>query len=153
MNCKNIILLGTLCLSCLCPGNAPAEMVSVKGEDINMRSGPGTTYSVLYTLGSGIPLDVIKRSDDWLQVKDFEGEIGWVHQVTVSSTPQVIVKANRDSNSEVNVRSGPGIENKIVAKAFYGVVFKIIGEKGRWVEVEHGQGVKGWIDRSFLWGI
>lgn len=152
MNRKKLLFFGTLCLSVLCHGNAPAEMVSVKGEDINMRSGPGTNYAVLYKLGSGMPLDVIKRSDDWLRVRDFEGETGWVHQVTVGSTPQVIVKANKGSGSQVNVRSGPGLDNKIVATAFYGVVFKKVGERDQWVEVEHDQGVKGWISRDLLWG-
>ncbi len=152
MNCKKIVLLGTLCLSYICQGNALAEMVSVKGEDVNMRSGPGTTYSVLYKLGTGMPLDVIKRSGDWLNIKDFEGETGWVHQVTVNSTPRVIVKVNKDSKAQINVRSGPGIENKIVAKAYYGVVFKKIGENGDWVQVEHDQGVKGWVARRLLWG-
>jgi SH3-like domain-containing protein len=127
-------------------------MVSIKGEEINMRSGPGTNYSVLYKLGSGMPLEVIKRSDDWIQIVDFENETGWVHQTTVDQTPWVIVKANKNSTAQINIRSGPGIENKIVGKAFYGVVFKKLNEKNQWVEVEHDKGVKGWIDRKLLWG-
>lgn len=136
----------------MCYSSVFAEMVSIKGDDINMRSGPGTNYSVLYKLGSGMPLEVIKRSDDWLQIKDFENETGWVHQTTVDQVPWVIVKANKNSTEQINIRSGPGLENKIVGKAFYGVVFKKLNEKKQWVEVEHDQGMKGWVDRKLLWG-
>lgn len=152
MNCRSFILSGTLSLFSIFQGNALAEMVSVKGEDINMRSGPGTYYNVLYKLGSGMPLDVIKRSGDWLNIRDFEGDTGWVHQNTVSSAPQVIVKANKNMQSQINIRSGPGIDHEIIAKAHYGVVFKKLGEEGQWVQVEHGPEVKGWIDRKLLWG-
>ena len=99
-----------------------------------------------------MPLKVISRSGDWLQVRDFENDTGWVHQMTVDQTSCVIVKANKNSLSQINIRSGPGIKNKVVGQAFYGVVFKKLGEKNQWVEVEHGQGVKGWIDRKLLWG-
>lgn len=99
-----------------------------------------------------MPLDVIKRSGDWLNIRDFEGETGWVHKNTVCSTPQVIVKANKNSKSQINVRSGPGTDKKIIAMAYYGVVFKKIGEEGSWVQVEHDPEVKGWVDSSLLWG-
>lgn len=153
MNCRSCFLIGSLFVQLTCHGIASAEMVSIKGDDINMRSGPGTNHPVLYTLGSGMPLDVINRSEDWLQIKDFEGDTGWVHQSMVSDNPTVIVKANKDSTAQINVRSGPGTKNKIVGKAFYGVVFRKLGEKNQWVEVEHDGGVKGWIDRSLLWGM
>lgn len=153
MNCRNYFFTGTLCLHLIYHGIASAEMVSIKGEDINMRSGPGTNNSILYTLGSGMPLEVIKRSDDWMQIRDFEGEVGWVHQNTVSNTPMVIIKANKNSTAQINIRSGPGPKNKIIARALYGVVFRKIGEKDQWVEIEHEQGVKGWVDRSLLWGL
>ncbi len=152
MNCKSFIFWGTLCLFSICQKNGFAEMVSIKGEDINMRSGPGTHYAVLYKLGSGLPLDVIERSGDWLKIRDFEGDAGWVHESTVCSKPYVIVMANKNSKSQINVRSGPGISNRIVAMAYYGVVFKKLGQEGQWVQVEHGPEVKGWIDSKLLWG-
>ncbi len=153
MNYKRLILTGSLFLQFICHDIAIAEIVSIKGDDINMRSGPGMNHPVLYSLGSGMPLDVINHSNDWLQIKDFEGDTGWVHQDMVSDTPTVIVKANRNSTAQINIRSGPGVKNKIVGKASYGTVFRKLGEKKQWVEVEHDEGLKGWIDRSLLWGM
>ena len=149
---KRLLLLGILCLSLTCHDNALAEMVSIKGENINMRSGPGTNFEVLYKFGSGMPLDVVKCSGEWLNVKDFEGDVGWVHKSTVSTTPYMVVKANRNSRKNINIRSGPGTNNTIIGTAFYGVLFKTLEKKGSWIKVEHEQGVLGWVESSLLWG-
>ncbi len=131
---------------------AIAEMVSIVGNDINMRSGPGTRYKVLWKLGSGFPLKVLRRKGSWIRVQDFEGTIGWVNKHVVCRTPHMIVKVHRKSRKRINVRSGPGTRNRIVAKAHYGVVFKTLKKKNGWVKVHHQKGVTGWVKRSLLWG-
>ncbi|WP_456385012.1 SH3 domain-containing protein [Desulfolithobacter sp.] len=132
--------------------SAIAEMVSISGDNVNMRSGPGTRYRVLWILGEGFPLKVLKRSGNWLRVKDFEGTIGWVNKKLVNRTPHMIVKVHKNSKKRINVRSGPGTKYRIVAKAYYGVVFKTLERKNGWVKVEHPGGVTGWIKRTLLWG-
>ena len=127
-------------------------MVSVKGDDINMRSGPGTNYKVLWKLGSGFPLKVLKRSGEWYRVQDFEGTVGWLHKNVTTRQGHMIVKVNKNSQKRINMRSGPGTNYRIVAKAYYGVVFRTIEQKGGWAHVEHDKGVKGWVKRSLLWG-
>ncbi len=40
---------------------------------------------------------------------------------------------------------------KIVGKAYYGVVFKMLRQKSDWVEVQHESGLTGWVySRSAL---
>lgn len=50
MKCRNCLLIGSLFMQLTFHGVVYAEMVSIKGDDINMRSGPGTNQPVLYTL-------------------------------------------------------------------------------------------------------
>jgi len=133
-------------------GAFAAEMVSIAGNDVNMRSGPGTKYKVTWELGDGYPLMVLKRSGEWLRVRDFEGSIGWIHKDVVDKTPHMIVRVHKNSQKRINVRSGPGTKYRIVAQAYYGVVFKTIQEKDGWVNIEHEKGVTGWVARSLLWG-
>ena len=38
-----------------------AEYVSVNNDNVNLRSGPATKYSVLYELPAGYPLKVVSR--------------------------------------------------------------------------------------------
>ncbi len=131
---------------------ALAEMVAVAGEDINMRSGPGTNNEVLWKMGAGFPLEIVKRSGEWIQVRDFEGSVGWVQKKTINSTPHLVVKANKGSDATINIRSEPNAKAKVVAQAKYGVVFRKLEKKGDWVKVAHSQGVTGWVDANLLWG-
>ncbi len=131
---------------------AMAEMISIKGNDINMRSGPGTKYKVLWKLGSGFPLKVLKKQGRWFRVQDFEGSVGWIHKNVTTRSGHMIVKVHKKSKKRINVRSGPSTKNRIVAKAYYGVVFKTLQQKSGWAKVEHEKGVTGWVKRSLLWG-
>lgn len=129
-----------------------AKMLSISGNDINMRSGPGTNYRVIWELDEGFPLKVLKRAGEWYRVRDFEGTIGWVHRGVVANTPHMIVKTNKNTKKQINIRSGPGTKYKVVAKANYGVVLKTLEQKNGWVKVQHEQGVIGWVKRNLLWG-
>ncbi len=148
-----IKLLLFLCIALLLPfNNAFAKMVSVDRDLINVRSGPGENYKVKWEYGKGFPLQITSTKGQWYKVKDFENDTGWVFKPLTTTTPHMIVKANKNKNSQINVRSGPGTKYKIVAKAYYGVVFKTLEQKQGWAKVEHDSGTVGWIKRSFLWG-
>ncbi len=153
MKFRSVLLLGILCTLLFIGRAAQAEMVSIANEDINMRSGPGTQHEVLWKIGSGFPVDIVKSEGEWVQVKDFEGSTGWVKKNTTQKTPHMIVKANKGTTKQVDVRSEPNAtKGKVVARANYGVVFKTLEKKGGWVKVEHGQGVIGWVESGQLWG-
>lgn len=147
-----IVVLWFASLLLLTASAAWSQMLSVNGNDVNMRSGPGTKYKVMWELGNGFPLIVLKRSGKWYRVRDFEGTIGWVHRDVVGKNPTMIVKVHKKSKKRINVRSGPGTKYRIVAKAYYGVVFKTLQQKNGWVKLQHEKGVTGWVKRSLLWG-
>ncbi len=129
-----------------------AEMLSVKGDKVNIRSGPGKKYRVRWEYGDGFPLKVLKKKGKWVQVKDFEGDSGWVYKNLLVNKPRMIVKANRNKNKNINIRKEPGTAKKIIGKAYYGVVFATVEQKSGWVKVRHESGLEGWIKRSLLWG-
>lgn len=135
-----------LCLALLA-APAAAEMVSIKGSVVNMRSGPGTNTEVLWELERGYPLQVLQRKGSWLQVKDFENDKGWVARALTGKIPHHIVKARI-----ANIRSGPGTGYRIVGKAERYDLLRTRGAKTGWVRVERGDGVKGWISKRLLWG-
>ncbi len=131
---------------------ARAIMLSVAQDNVNMRTGPGKKYKVKWKLSKGFPLMVLKRKGNWYRVKDFENDIGWVYKTVVNRKPHMIVKVHRRKNKKINIRSGPGTKNRIVGKAYYGVVFETLQKKNGWVKVRHEKGVTGWVKRSLLWG-
>lgn len=134
------------------PQEGVATMLTVRGEKVNLRSGPGTAYSVKWIYKAGFPVKVLKEKGDWLQVVDFEQDSGWIHRSLLTRVPQVIVTAHRSSDSKINIRSGPGPEFDVIAKAYYGVVFESLGKSGDWVNVRHEDGIDGWVQKDLLWG-
>lgn len=131
---------------------AVAETLSVNADNVNLRSGPGTTYAVTWEYGKGFPLNIVKRKGEWVKVSDFEKDTGWIHSSLLANNPHVIVKVNKNSKKNINIRSGPSTKNSIVGKAFYGVVFERLGEKSGWINVRHESGLEGWIKGTLLWG-
>ncbi|MEA3466913.1 MAG: SH3 domain-containing protein [Thermodesulfobacteriota bacterium] len=123
------------------------RMVSIAREIVNMRSGPATSYEVLWKLGKGYPLQVVGSRKDWYKVQDFEGDSGWIHKRLVSRTPHVVVK-----KKIINIRSRPGTQHELIAKAKRGTVFQTIASVKGWVKVRHRGGITGWIARRLVWG-
>ncbi|MEJ2033706.1 MAG: SH3 domain-containing protein [Deltaproteobacteria bacterium] len=126
---------------------ASGRMVSVNRGIVNMRSGPGTGYSVLWELGRGFPLKVIGSKGAWVKVIDFENDSGWIYRRLLGRAPHLVVKKRR-----INIRSGPGTRYRVIGKANYGVVFRTLKKRGGWVKVKHENGLTGWIKRNLLWG-
>lgn len=129
-----------------------AKTMSVKGENVNLRSGPGTSYSVKWEYGSGFPLKILDKKGDWIKVSDFEKDTGWIHKSLVNDKQFVIVDVHRNSKKKINIRSGPTTKDKIVGQAYYGVVFERVEMKSGWSKVRHETGLEGWIKDTLLWG-
>jgi len=153
MNIRTLLPVCALSVLLLARTAMAGEMVAIAGDDINMRSGPGTGFAVLWKLDAGFPLELITTKGEWLQVRDFEGSSGWVHKKMTQKGAFAIVKANKGTDGQINVRKEPDLSAEVVAKASYGVVFKVLQKQGGWVRVEHDQGVAGWVDSRLLWGL
>ncbi len=122
-----------------------ADFVSVVKDGVNLRSGPATTYEVLFQLPSGYPLKVLERKKKWLKVSDYENDKGWIYAALVSDTPYVIVKVKNG-----NIRSGPGTEYDKVGKVVRDVILKKIEQKGAWLKIQHPE-LTGWIYQKLVW--
>lgn len=134
------------------PTLGSAEMVTVRGDKINLRKGPATKYSVKWEYSDGFPLKVLQRKKNWVKVKDFENDTGWIHKKLVHYRPQVIVKANKNKDKKINIRKSPNTKSEIIGEAYYGVVFKTLKQRSGWVNVEHESGLIGWINGNLVWG-
>jgi SH3-like domain-containing protein len=141
------ILIYTVLVFVLSVGTASAERLSVAVNKANVRSGPGKNYEVLWSVGKYFPVDIIKTSGDWREIRDYEGDVGWIHHSLLKEIPSVIVKG-----SLVNVREGPGKDTKVLFQAESGVCFKVEEKKDKWLRVKHADGDTGWIHESLVWG-
>ena len=140
---RNLFAGGTLLAGLL--ATAGAQMVSIKGDTVNMRAAPAG--EVQWQLGRGYPLKVVERKGDWLRVVDFENDQGWVSRRFTSRTPHAIVKSH-----VANVRSGPGTKYRVLRRAEYGDVFRVLEKRKSWMRVQDEGARTGWIARRLLWG-
>lgn len=141
------VFLFTLLSIMLWAGVVSAKRLSVSADRANIRSGPGTKHEILWSAGKYYPVDTIKRHGNWYQIRDFEGDQGWIYRSLLKKVPAVIVKANI-----ANVRGGPGTNFRVLFRAERGVSFKLLHAKGKWFKVRHADGEVGWIHKSLVWG-
>ena len=123
-----------------------AEYVSVKKDEVNIRSGPSTNDNVIWQVFESFPLEVLKRDGKWVHVEDFEGDKGWIYETLISSKKTVIVNVDT-----ANMRSGSSTDNPVVATVKKGVVFDALEMKGDWIKVRYKNEITGWIHNSLLW--
>lgn len=145
---NTLIALGFSLATLLTAGQAGAQsMVSVKGSTVNMRTQPTTASEIMWELKQGFPLKVVQKKGQWMKVVDFEGDQGWVARSLIGTKPHFVVKSKT-----ANMRSGPGIHNKIVGKANYGELLSTRAKRSGWAQVVRSDGKTGWISQKLLWG-
>lgn len=54
------------------------QAVIVRPPTLNVRSGPGTTYKVVFGVRGGERLNVLERSGKWIRIRTAGGQEGWV---------------------------------------------------------------------------
>jgi SH3-like domain-containing protein len=122
------------------------QMVSVSGNEVNLRAGPGTEYPPDWRLDRGYPLKILQYQGAWLKVIDFENDTGWIHRSLTSSTPYHVIKVK-----VANMRSRPSTRSRTIAKLVYGDVLKTLEHSGGWVKLQR-DGLRGWVAQRLLWG-
>ncbi len=133
-----LALLGSVALA--------AERMAVSVKEANVRAKPQPNADVLWKIEKYHPVEVLEASGVWLRFKDFEGDGGWVHKSMLDKTPAVITKQNG-----CQLRAGPGTDQPVLVKIDKGVPFKVLKREGRWVQVEHADGDKGWLSDALVW--
>lgn len=52
-------------------------------ENCNIRSGPGTKYSIVFKTERGVAFKVIKEKGSWIYVQHADGDKGWIYKPLV----------------------------------------------------------------------
>ncbi len=125
---------------------AAAERMAVSAAEANVRAEPKPTADVLWKIEKYHPIEVLEVSGVWLRFRDYEGDTGWIHKTLVDKTPSVITR-----QKGCQLRGGPGTDHPVVGRVDKGIPFKVLRREGRWIEVEHADGDRGWIHDSLVW--
>lgn len=125
------------------------RFVSLKADEANVRTGPGTRYPIQWVYRRGdMPVEVIDEYDLWRKIKDMDGSTGWVHKSMLSGSRNVLIKGKE---ARV-VRQEGGNGAKPVLKVEPMVIAKLVECQPDWCRIQVS-GRKGWVEKKYLWGV
>ncbi len=59
------------------------QTIITRNDACNIRSGPGTSHTILFSVEKGIPFKVLKRENSWIHIVHSDGDKGWIHKSIV----------------------------------------------------------------------
>lgn len=125
------------------------RFVTIKAKEANVRVGPGTRYPTKWVIMKQyMPVEIIAEFEYWRQIKDINGDIGWVHKSVLSSRRGCITI----NKNPVDVTKQANNSSEIIARIETGVICKIHKCVEEYCEIS-ANNEKGWIKRSAIWGI
>jgi SH3-like domain-containing protein len=131
-------------------GAALPRWASLRSDEVNLRTGPGTRYPVEWVYKRrDLPVEIEREFEVWRLVQDQDGVKGWVHQATLTGRRGFVVKG-----AERVLRRSASEDAGAVAVLKPGVVGRIRScEAGKaWCEMQVGE-YRGWLKRDDVWGI
>ena len=126
------------------------DFISIKEvtNKANLRKGPGDWYPIKWQINApSLPLKVLEKGEFYDKVELHDGTQGWLSKILTSSKKNLIVIKNTDLlNNNGNIKAKV-LENNIIKTYDCN-----IEKKPDLCKVEL-QNVKGYIKKSYLWGL
>lgn len=138
-----ITLLSTFLFSFLLTASAATGIINT--DNVNIRSGPATTYDALGRVDQGNQVEILSSKNDWYQIQS-AGLNGWVRNDLINVQKEYSLKV---TGNGVNLRSGPGTAFDIVGYATQGEILTLLDVKGDWYQVKTAAGLQAYIKASF----
>jgi len=130
---------------------APAPVFPLAGEivgdTVNVRSGPGTNYSIITRLNKGDGVIILGEEFGWVRIEVPLATFSWISAdfVERGEENQGMVTANR-----VNIRAGSGTDFDILGQVNRGDKIEIVDEVEGWYKVKPPAGAAAWIHSDYV---
>lgn len=126
------------------------RFVSIAKTEANMRVGPGKQFPVKWHYRRpGLPLEVIGEFQGWRQVRDVDGETGYMRAYLLDGRRHVIVKAAEGSAA---LRRTAEPDAFILAFIQNGVIASVKQCDAAFCQVNVAD-LSGWLARQTIWGV
>lgn len=150
----------------------PSDLVVYADDLVNLRSGPGTTFSTAGTLDSTVALTVLGdgniaraklgKEGEWLQVQTADGKRGYVAAWLVHATGQTAPPSGLTvyATASLNVRARPSTDANILTLVTPVDALTVLGNRddalarigvqGQWLHVQTPGGFTGYAAAWFI---
>ena len=132
-------------------------------DTLNVRSGAGTSYSVIGSLKNGATVEIVETSGSWYKIKYGSG-YGYVSKdyVTVSSSNNNSSSNNTTTtpststttgiikvNDALNVRSGAGTSYSVIGSLKNDATIEIVETVNSWYKIKFNNGY-GYVSKDYV---
>lgn len=141
----------------------PLLAEAVATGNVNVRSGPGTSYSRIGKLKKAQIISVVSVSGDWAEIVMPQDRKGYVHKAYISfvcspaATSQIDVPSTDPGSvgaaiatGNVNVRQGPGTNYKKIGKLRRGQTIAVWSINGKWAEITWTGSQNGYVHTDYI---
>lgn len=162
------LITPTVSISALPVASAPTVTASalVSTGALNVRSGPGVTYSVITVASQGQTVTLLGRNADssWTKIRLANGIEGWANtslltaNVSIGSLPFADSPAAPEPpvpvapGAVLSLRSGPGFSYPVTGSVYQGLQVTAVGRNAAnsWLKVQLSDGQQGWIQSFYV---
>lgn len=143
--------------------------VQVLTDDLRMRSGPGTNFSVVgYLHSSTLTAQYLEENENWVKVH-FDGVEGWVAKeyITILAKKKKETEEQEEQEEQpdepveeakgpvaiiktdgLNIRSEPSTQSAVLGSLSEGQQVDVLATRGAWLNISYN-GTEGWVHSDY----
>lgn len=113
-----------------------------------LYDAPSQQAAKLGVTGPGVPFEVFVETSAWVKVRDVSGRLVWLEKSALGNARNVMVNvpearayAQASTNAELRFRGSRGV--LLLARG---------APNAGWLEVQHIDGMSGWMRQHEVWG-
>ena len=140
-------LLAGLSLALALPASALEYRTTARAA--LLYDAPSSAVGKVAIAGSGLPLEVVIDTQNWIKVRDHNGRLAWIEKSALGGTRNVMIKTESSA-----IRQQPRPDADIAFRAGRGVLLEATGDANAfgWLPVKHADGLTGWLPAHEAWG-
>ena len=111
---------------------SPEKYLSINGQGVLLREGPGIDFKVAATLYQGDLVEWKDTDDAWHRVVIASGTDGWIASNLTEEVPQRVAVI---SGERVNLRESPSDQARVLGSLYQGAVAIAMETFGEWTQI------------------
>jgi len=122
---------------------------TIDSVTVRMRQGPSTSHRILWEFRDqeGLPVEIVAETEQWRQIRDPDGDLGWVHRSLLSGDRGAVVTGGMRA-----LRMEPADEAPTIAYMEPRVVVDLGDCTSDWCQVTVASHT-GWVHHDEIWGV